>query len=265
MLACTIIRSMYRYFIYLSFDGRAYHGWQKQPNGITVEETLEKSMSLLLHAPIDVIGAGRTDAGVNAQIMVAHFDVQQQLTYPLDSHQLTYRLNKMLPQDISVKAIVPVPIEMHARFSATRRTYHYYLHNNKNPFRKAYSHEVHCCLDYDKMNKAAQKLIGTHDFQCFCKAGSDVKSTICQLYEAHWDFLGDEAWCFTISANRFLRNMVRAVVGTLIEVGRNRMTLKRLDEVLNNGTRSDAGESMPANALFLWKVEYGEENSAYNI
>lgn len=249
---------MYRYFVYLSFDGRAYHGWQIQPNGITVEETLEKSLSMLLRTPIDVTGAGRTDAGVNARLMVTHFDLPQPLQPPLTAHQLAYRLNKMLPRDISVSSIVPVPPELHARFSATKRTYHYYLHTEKDPFRRAYSHEIHYALDFDKMNRAAQMLLGTHDFQCFCKAGSDVKSTICQLYEAQWENDGEHSWCFTISANRFLRNMVRAVVGTLVEIGRGRLSLKKFEEVLENGTRSDAGESMPAHALFLWDVEYGE-------
>lgn len=247
---------MYRYFIYLSFDGRAYHGWQIQPNGITVEEALEKALSTLLHTPIDVTGAGRTDAGVNARLMVAHFDLQEPLELPLDCHQLAYRLNKMLPRDISVSQILPVPSDLHARFSAKRRTYHYYIHTRKDPFRRVYSHEIHYALDFDQMNAAAQMLVGTRDFQCFCKAGSDVKTTVCDLYEARWDHLDGEAWCFTISANRFLRNMVRAVVGTLVEVGRGRLSLQRLEEVLAKGTRSDAGESMPAHALFLWDVEY---------
>lgn len=152
--------------------------------------------------------------------------------------------------------ILPVPSDLHARFSAKRRTYHYYIHTRKDPFRRAYSHEIHYALDFDQMNAAAQMLVGTRDFQCFCKAGSDVKTTVCDLYEARWDHLDGEAWCFTISANRFLRNMVRAVVGTMVEVGRGRLSLQRLEEVLAKGTRSDAGESMPAHALFLWDVEY---------
>lgn len=184
---------MYRYFIYLSFDGRAYHGWQIQPNGITVEEALEKALSTLLHTPIDVTGAGRTDAGVNARLMVAHFDLQEPLELPLDCHQLAYRLNKMLPRDISVSQILPVPSDLHARFSAKRRTYHYYIHTRKDPFRRAYSHEIHYALDFDQMNAAAQMLVGTRDFQCFCKAGSDVKTTVCDLYEARWDHLDGEA------------------------------------------------------------------------
>ena len=221
-----------------------------------MEEALEKALSTLLHTPIDVTGAGRTDAGVNARLMVAHFDLQEPLELPLDCHQLAYRLNKMLPRDISVSQILPVPSDLHARFSAKRRTYHYYIHTRKDPFRRAYSHEIHYALDFDQMNAAAQMLVGTRDFQCFCKAGSDVKTTVCDLYEARWDHLDGEAWCFTISANRFLRNMVRAVVGTLVEVGRGRLSLQRLEEVLAKGTRSDAGESMPAHALFLWDVEY---------
>ena len=259
-----IFAIMFRYFTYLSYDGSNYHGWQVQPNGTTVEETLEKALSLLLHTPIDVTGAGRTDAGVHARVMVAHFDVAEQLHFPLDAHQLAYRLNKMLPRDISISRILPVSTDLHARFSATRRTYHYYIHTEKDPFQRAYSHEIHYTLDFDKMNRAAQKLIGMHDFKCFCKAGSDVKTTLCDLYEAHWDTKDGHSWCFTISANRFLRNMVRAVVGTLVEVGRGRMTLKQFEQVLNGGSRSDAGESMPGHALFLWDVAYDADNAHKN-
>lgn len=250
----VIFAPMYRYFIYLSFDGQAYHGWQIQPNGITVEEVIERSLSTLLRTPIDITGAGRTDAGVNARTMVAHFDLPGET----DCRQLAYRLNKMLPRDISIQRITPVANDLHARFSATRRTYHYYIHTEKDPFLRAYSYEIHYPLDFELMNQAAQMLVGTHDFKCFCKAGSDVKSTICQLYEAKWTATAQHSYCFSISANRFLRNMVRAVVGTLIEVGRGRISLSRLEEILNGGTRSDAGESMPAQALFLWDVKYGE-------
>ena len=249
---------MYRYFIYLSFDGRAYHGWQIQPNGITVEEALEKALSTLLHTPIDVTGAGRTDAGVNARLMVAHFDLQEPLELPLDCHQLAYRLNKMLPRDISVSQILPVPSDLHARFSAKRRTYHYYIHTRKDPFRRAYSHEIHYALDFDQMNAAAQMLVGTRDFQCFCKAGSDVKTTVCDLYEARWDHLDGEALCFTISANRFLRNMVRAVVGTLSGGGsRTPLAAKAGGGARKGHIGATRAREMPAHALFLWDVEYG--------
>lgn len=255
----VIFAPMYRYFIYLSFDGQAYHGWQIQPNGTTVEEVIERSMSTLLRTPIDITGAGRTDAGVNARTMVAHFD----LPCLTDCQQLAYRLNKMLPRDISIQRITPVANNLHARFSATRRTYHYYIHTEKDPFLRTYSYEIHYPLNFELMNQAAQMLVGTHDFKCFCKAGSDVKSTICQLYEAKWTATEQHSYCFSISANRFLRNMVRAVVGTLIDVGRGRLSLERLEEILNGGTRSDAGESMPAQALFLWDVEYGETHATH--
>ncbi len=248
-----------RYFIHLSYDGTAYHGWQIQPNGISVQEKLQTALTTLLRQPTEVVGAGRTDAGVHARVMVAHFDSD----IPIDPPQLAYRLNRILPRDISVQSIEAVPDDWHARFTATSRTYHYYLHTGKSSFLRTYSCESHYPLNFDRMNQAAQLLIGTHDFNCFCKAGADVKTTICHLTEAHWDkipcdFIDAPAaqYCFTITANRFLRNMVRAVVGTLVDVGRGRLSLEAFEAILQNGCRSDAGESMPGNALFLWDVKY---------
>ena len=172
----------------------------------------------------------------------------------------------MLPRDISVSQIVPVSEDLHARFSATSRTYHYYVHTTKQPFSRQYSCEIHYPLDFDKMNEAADYLIGEKDFKCFCKTGADVKTTICNLTEARWiPCKAEQAlvtsdkvtnWCFVISANRFLRNMVRSVVGTLVDVGRGRLSLEEFQAIVNNGSRSDAGESMPGNALFLWDIKY---------
>lgn len=244
---------MQRYFIHLSYDGAAYHGWQIQPNGSSVEETLERALSTLLRQPIDVTGAGRTDAGVNASMMVAHFDVAEPLAAP---SQLAYRLNRLLPADIAVQKVETVDGDMHARFSARARTYHYYIHTAKNPFLRRYSWEVHYALDFEKMNAAARYLIGEKDFKCFCKAGADVKTTICTVSDAAFSKVGDDRYMFTIRANRFLRNMVRAVVGTLVDVGRGRLSLDDFKKVVDTGTRSDAGESVPGNALFLSNIEY---------
>lgn len=253
---------MQRYFIKFSYDGTNYHGWQIQPNGISVQEVLEKALSTLLRTKMSVTGAGRTDAGVHARLMVAHFDWEA----PIDGQQLAYKLNRMLPRDVSVISVEAVENELHARFSATSRTYHYYMHRGRNPFSRAYSYEMSYELDFERMNEAAKYLIGERDFKCFCKAGGDNKTTICNLTEARWQRCNTEIaiheaekaeeWCFVITANRFLRNMVRAVVGTLVEVGRGRITIDEFRKIVDNGTRSDAGESMPGNALFLWDVTY---------
>ena len=243
---------MQRYFITFAYDGTHYHGWQIQPNGISVQEVLQKALSTLLRGETGVVGAGRTDAGVHARRMVAHFETEREV----DCQQLAYKLKRLLPSDISVYDVKPVDRDMHARFSATKRTYHYYIHTRKNPFARAYSCEMHYELDFDKMNEAAAWLLQVDDFGAFCKANPDVKTTLCDVMEARWIACGDHEWYFRISANRFLRNMVRAVVGTLIEVGRGRMTLEQFRAVVAGNSRSDAGESMPGNALFLENVEY---------
>jgi len=243
---------MKRYFIWFSYDGTRYHGWQIQPNGNSVQAELQRGISLLLRQPTDVTGAGRTDAGVHARQMVAHFDTEQ----PFDTGQLAYKLNRLLPCDISVSCVREVPADMHARFSATSRAYHYYIHTKKNPFSRAYSWETHYQLDFEQMNLAASRLLEYDDFGAFCKAGADVKTTLCHVYEARWIQDADDAWHFRIVANRFLRNMVRAVVGTLIEVGRGRLSVEDFCKVVEGRNRSNAGESMPAHALFLESVEY---------
>lgn len=243
---------MQRYFITFAYDGTAYHGWQIQPNGDSVQEELQKALSTILRETIEVVGAGRTDAGVHARRMTAHFETEANF----DCAQLAYKLNRLVPRDIAIYDVYPVDADMHARFSATLRTYHYYIHTRKNPFLRHYSCELHYQLDFDLMNQAAARLLAVDDFGAFCKAHADVKTTLCNVTEAVWVRDSDDAWHFRISANRFLRNMVRAVVGTLIEVGRHRMTLQQFDEVVASGSRSNAGESMPGNALFLEDVKY---------
>lgn len=241
-----------RYFVTLSYDGTRFHGWQVQPNGISVQGELQRALSLLLRTDIQVTGAGRTDAGVHAAMMVAHFDSDADI----DERQLTYKLNKLLPQDIAVQRVEAVSGDLHARFSATSRTYYYYIHTEKIPFRRHYSCELHYPLDFALMNQAAAMLLCYEDFGAFCKSHADVKTTLCHVTHAAWKQLSPSEWRFEITANRFLRNMVRAVVGTLIEVGRGRMTLDDFRKVIDGKRRTEAGESMPAHALFLVDITY---------
>ena len=210
-----------RFFITLSYDGTRYHGWQVQPNGSSVQEKLQWALSTILRQDIQVTGAG------------AHFDVE---TMDLELQDLTYKLNRLLPQDIAIQKMEPVDDEMHARFSATSRTYHYYINTVKDPFLRAYSCELHYPLDFQLMNKAAAILMTYEDFGAFCKAHADVKTTLCHITSAQWHQTSPSTWYFEITANRFLRNMVRAVV--------------------EGKRRTEAGESMPANALFLEDVKY---------
>lgn len=247
-----------RYFITFSYDGTNYHGWQIQPNGISVQEVLQKALSLLLRQEVEVVGAGRTDAGVHARMMVAHFTLEG--PSPL-LDQLVYKLNKVLPHDIAVQKIEPVADDMHARFSATSRTYHYFVHTSKDPFLRAYSWRLPYPLDFEKMNEAAQILLGEHDFTSFSKTNTDTKTNLCTVTEARWEAVDTNSWRFTITANRFLRNMVRAVVGTLIEVGRGKLTVEGFRKVIEAQDRCSAGESVPGNALFLVDVSYNQLSS----
>ena len=241
-----------RYFITLSYDGTRYHGWQIQPNGVSVQEVLDRGLSLLLRTPVQTTGAGRTDAGVHARMMVAHFDHDQ----AVDGTQLTYKLNRLLPCDVSVQSVRPVAPDLHARFSATARTYHYYIHTRKEPFFRHYSCLLGYPLDFDKMNAAASLLLDYDDFGAFCKAHADVKTTLCRVTVARWVCQSPTSFYFEITANRFLRNMVRAVVGTLIDVGRGRISIDDFRRVIEGKSRSNAGESMPAHALFLERIDY---------
>ena len=242
-----------RYFIYLSYDGGRYHGWQIQPNGISVQEVLNKALSTLLREPVEVTGAGRTDAGVNASLMVAHFDTAQTAL-----GNLCYRLNKFLPADIAVQKIIKVTPDAHARFSATSRTYHYYIVTEKSPF-EHYAYRFPQPLDFDKMNEAAQTLFDYTDFTSFSKLHTDVKTNNCRIMAARWEQVSPSKWQFTITADRFLRNMVRAIVGTLLDVGRGVLTISQFRKIIEKRDRCSAGTSMPGNALFLADVTYPEE------
>lgn len=243
---------MKRYFVHFAYDGAAYHGWQIQPNGNSVQAEMERAFSLALRKSVSLVGAGRTDAGVHARHIVAHFDTEQSV----DVEQLVYRVNRILPRDIAVDRIEEVAADKHARFSARARTYYYYIHTKRDPFCRAYSCELHYALDFQKMNEAAAMLLCYDDFGAFCKSHTDVKTKFCHVTHAEWVALGDGKWRFVITANRFLRNMVRAIVGTLIEVGRGRMTIDDFRTVVEGKQRTAAGESMPGYALFLEDVTY---------
>jgi len=242
-----------RYFITLSYDGTRYHGWQVQPNGVSVQGELQRGLSLLLRQEVAVTGAGRTDTGVHARMMVAHFDFDGD---ELDVRQLAYKLNKLLPADIAIHDVRLVAPDMHARFSALSRTYYYYIHTEKSPFLRHYSCELHYPLDFQAMNQAGAIMMEYEDFGAFCKSHADVKTTLCHVTHAQWHQTSPSTWYFEITANRFLRNMVRAVVGTMIEVGRGRLSLDNFRKVIEGKRRSDAGESMPAHALFLVDIKY---------
>ncbi|MCD8301421.1 MAG: tRNA pseudouridine(38-40) synthase TruA [Prevotellaceae bacterium] len=244
-----------RYFVYLSYDGSSYHGWQVQPNGLTVQEVLQRCLSTLLRQDVKVIGAGRTDTGVHALVMVAHFDVPDEGAL-LDCGQLAYKLNKILPADIAVSHVERVAADMHARFSAVSRTYQYFVHLRKLPFRRQYGWQLYGDIDFQKMNKAAERLLGSHDFTSFSKVDTDTMTNDCTVTEAKWEEVEKDVWCFSITANRFLRNMVRAVVGTLLEVGRGRMSVGEFADVLEKRNRCSAGESVPGHALFLVDIKY---------
>lgn len=284
-----------RYCITLSYDGSSFSGWQIQPNAPSVQETLERAISLVLRSKVSVTGAGRTDTGVNAISYVAHFDSPE----PLREEEFACKLNAILPLSVMIHEVKLVADDFHARFDARLRRYNYFLHRKKDPFMGAYSYLCTYALDVAAMNEACKVLIGTHDFSCFEKTGGNSKTSICTIFEAGWkpyipthvsimDYpsamkypgapgsgvletyapkhqtpvasQGQRAWgdylVFTVSADRFLRNMVRAIVGTLLDIGRGRYPVSHMAEVLASGDRSAAGESVPGHALFLSKVEY---------
>ena len=241
-----------RYFITLSYDGAAYHGWQIQPNGNSIQETLQKALSTILRNNIEIIGAGRTDTGVNASKMVAHFDTNKSF----DATQLVHNLNRFLPPDIAIKSIVPVSSEAHARFSATSRTYHYYVSLSKSPFTRHYAYHYPLPLDFQLMNEAANHLFDYQDFTSFSKLHTDVKTNNCKIMRAEWVQKDNDTWMFIIQADRFLRNMVRAIVGTLLDVGRCKITIQQFCQIIESKNRCSAGSSVPGNALFLSDINY---------
>lgn len=242
-----------RYFIEFSYNGKNYHGWQNQPHSISVQEVMEKCLTTLLRTKIEIVGAGRTDSGVHALQMFAHFDTEKTI-----DNQLVYKLNSFLPKDIAVHQIHKVRDDAHARFDAIKRTYEYRISTYKDAFRYESSMYIHLPLDVQKMQEAANILFKYTDFQCFSKSNTDVRTYNCKIYQAFWRQEGG-LLIFTISADRFLRNMVRAIVGTLIDVGLNKISVIDFQNIIESKNRSKAGASVPACGLFLKKVEYSED------
>ncbi|MDX1652832.1 MAG: tRNA pseudouridine(38-40) synthase TruA [Brumimicrobium sp.] len=241
-----------RYFFECAYDGTDFSGWQRQPNADTVQETIECMLSRRFNEEVTIVGCGRTDAGVHARQFYFHAD----LDVDLDARELGYKLNKMLPVSIAVLKVYPVHDSAHARFDAVSRSYKYYIHSNKNPFSDRFSLYFPYRLDLDKMNHAARLLIGEKDFTSFSKLHTDVHTNICDLFNAEWKALENGQLVFGISANRFLRNMVRAIVGTLLQVGQGEMEAEEIVNILKAKDRSAAGVSVPAKGLFLDRVEY---------
>lgn len=242
---------MPRLKITLQYDGTDFHGWQIQPNAPSVQESIEYALTRLnSNQPVEIVGCGRTDTGVHASHYVAHCD--------LESHELRtlkFKLNGMLPKGIAILSIDETHKDFHARFDATRRTYRYFINKTKNPFNERFAHFTRYELDMKAMNEAAALLVGTQDFESFAKHHSDVNNFYCTVFEAFW-VETEEQYIFEISANRFLRNMVRAIVGTLLEVGQGRMTPEEILTVISKKNRGDAGSSVPGKGLFLWRIDY---------
>ena len=258
-----------RYSIRLSYDGSAFCGWQIQNNAVSVQGTLEKALSTLCGQDIQVTGAGRTDTGVNAINYIAHFEITGDAAP--EAELLCYKLNAMLPREIVIHEICEVSEEFHARFNATSREYHYFIHFKKDPFAEKFSYRMRYPLDIEAINKAASLLLGEHDFSCFEKTGGNNATSICTITEAGWstylpahcrmmgtDWKEGDYIVFRIKANRFLRNMVRAIVGSLIEVGRGKQKPSWIADLIANGNRSDAGTSVPGKALFFCGASYGD-------
>jgi tRNA pseudouridine38-40 synthase len=245
-----------RYFIFISYKGTSYHGWQIQPNSVTVQKVLDEALSIILNEKISTTGAGRTDSGVHATIFCAHFD---SLSSDLaEMKNLIFRLNQFLPADISVRSIKKVLPDANARYSAISRTYKYYISRVKDPFLNNSSWYIHGNIDLIRMNEASRLLLHHSDFTSFSRLHSGAKSNICKIYQANW-VESDNLLVFSIRADRFLRNMVRAIVGTMVEIGFGKMDLKKFEEIILAKDRGKAGKSAPAKGLFLADIEYPEE------
>ncbi|MBZ0328151.1 MAG: tRNA pseudouridine(38-40) synthase TruA [Altibacter sp.] len=242
-----------RYFIEISYSGKNYHGWQIQPDAISVQEVLERTLSTLLRSEIKVTGAGRTDTGVHAKQLFAHFNAEE----ILDVQELIFRLNSFLPKDISVNDLFRVTDEAHARFDAVAREYQYVISLKKDPFREDFAYHLHQEPSVTLMNEAAAMLSSYKDFQCFSRSNTDVKTYYCTIQKAAWE-QEESQLVFTIVADRFLRNMVRAIVGTLLDVGFEKISRQDFKDIIESKDRTKAGASAPAHGLYLTKVVYPE-------
>lgn len=244
-----------RYFIRFSYNGTHYHGWQYQPNAISVQETLTKALDTVLNTTTDLVGAGRTDTGVHAREMFAHFDCAQSI----DSQTIVHKLNSFLHKDIAIFEIIPVHNDAHARFDAKRRTYQYFINTQKDVFSQDQSWYYQQRLDVKLMNEAAALLLNHKDFQCFSKSNTHVHTYNCNIVEAFWKQYGNTL-VFTISADRFLRNMVRAIVGTLVNIGLHKIALSDFEKIIERKNRNEAGFSVPAHGLYLTRIVYDYTN-----
>lgn len=253
-----------RYFLRLSYNGLPFHGWQSQPNAVGVQQKIEEALSIVTRLPISIIGAGRTDAGVHAREMYAHFDLPAPVA---DKKRFLLSINRLAGKDIAFHDLIEVAEDAHARFDATERTYKYFVAYEKTPFFYPFSWHSPSTLNVDAMNEAASILLDIKDFTSFAKLHSDAKTNICDVRLAEWRHYSDDeastempfampGLVFTISADRFLRNMVRAVVGTLVDVGRGKLTTDDFRRIISRQDRCAAGTSMPGEALFLWKIKY---------
>jgi tRNA pseudouridine38-40 synthase len=244
---------MQRYFIEIAYSGTLFSGWQRQPNALSVQEVIEETLiKLLSKEQVNIVGCGRTDAGVHAHQYFFHVD----LPVSFDTQNLIFKLNRMLPDAVVVFNLRAVRNDLHARFSASSRTYRYFIHQHKDPFKTNFSWHFTQNLDLEKMNEAAAHLVGVKDFTSFSKVHTDVKTNICEVISAQWYAVEDNSMYFEITANRFLRNMVRAVVGTLIDVGIGKLGPDDMNTILEQKDRGAASLSVPACGLFLWKIEY---------
>jgi tRNA pseudouridine38-40 synthase len=248
-----------RFFIELAFNGGAYHGWQIQKNAKSVQEVLNKALSTLLRKPVDTLGCGRTDTGVHAKQLFAHFDDEDELVKGNESKILT-SLNALLPADIAIKRLFSVANDAHARFDAVKRSYEYHIHFGKNPFLSGLSWQLKDKPDLEAMNEAAKLMMNYQDFSCFSKSHTQVFTNNCKLMKAEWQWCSEERLVFYISADRFLRNMVRAIVGTLLEIGHGKQSVDYIHRVIESKDRSVAGVSVPACGLYLTEVVYPWDN-----
>ena len=245
---------MQRYFFRISYDGSSFNGWQIQPKVTSVQETIEQTLGkLFAKSKLPIVGCGRTDTGVHASCYFFHVDLPDNR---YDEADLLFKVNGMLPSSIAVSSVFKVANDFHARFDAVSRTYRYFIHQQKDPFKNLYSYYYRGDLDFDKMSAAAQLLKGRQDFTSFSRLHTDVKSNFCEVAKAEWVKEDQYSYYFEITANRFLRNMVRAIVGTLLEVGKNKLTIDEFQSVIAQKNRSLAGASAPANGLFLYNVVY---------
>ena len=242
-----------RYFIEIAYNGKNYFGWQRQPQQISVQQVLEETLSTLLRGEIKITGAGRTDTGVHAKQLFAHFDFEA----IEDRDEFLFRINSFLPKDISIKNIFEVKVDAHARFDAVEREYKYIISLDKDPFTEDFAYQIYNRPNVDLMNQAAEMLLDHKDFQCFSRSKTDVKTYNCTIVKANWEAKNNKL-IFTIAADRFLRNMVRAIVGTLLEVGFGKTSLEEFQKILDSKSREEAGASAPAHGLYLTKVVYPE-------